>query len=859
MRLTNKEALYFLNIMNRHPVSICLGDLLGMKAHSADKYTSQVLVAYFTLCIKYFYDTGEFATHLNQKQKIDLFLKFIYVFEADVTRDIAVYNLFKVFLREEFFDAFIAYKNYRRFAFLKEFLVDFCDKLGDQIVMIGYDCPEYRQLIYTLQGGDWIADWANRISLSETFCKYDLMIFRKNKSIRRLLQVNNLYDELCNEFDVTGCDFDHIDENEIELKYERIIEMVEKKEAFKKEIENVNRGVYNNVDLSSMFLCDLVSLKALGEILCKEKNVELLREWTRMLCFKKMFLLDALRWFLSTFQMPGESQVIDRVLRVFAEVYCQQNGMIEDEQIRAIVREKLPENGSVDELIVTEYFKVTYSFVFLNTMLYKIHGDRKMPFREYYEKLETEIFTQDEMRKFYDDITTKEIQFPHHWTDGYDKYLVYKAYSESHKSLELSDTNGILAIYKYVFLNSPDLATKMTIVDYFRLCKIFSKLDQFEQFLKSIESDPDQLPNVIRGYCCLMEIRTLTVDQADSFADHLSKIEKPKPQGVFRSMFSTRHKINVLSQYSALYSEICDTKFTSTAVLEQNTQLLSKSDNLLVRTLSNTLVLNNIDLLENFTILDKETKFKFINRNPHKLIHLLENEQIEFLYRYFVLNDSTTQFSSETATGARKTNETTVLFYRQLLDVAQKTDDRENSLKLFNAFLSSCSKYHDIIIQKYDIFSSTVEVSEDEMSTVFFNEVFSNELATASNTMKYLMALKNSSTDLSRMAYQITKCSLLNDSKLNGYLSGILDRVADNLVYLSQLIVFLLNHNFNLNGNPATMSINWLVKQFVNRIKSVDAIDDTGGILFNNSKFIVECELMNEGMLETISAKTKED
>ncbi|KAG7807449.1 hypothetical protein KL921_004207 [Ogataea angusta] len=72
---------------------------------------------------------------------------------------------------------------------------------------------------------------------------------------------------------------------------------------------------------------DMLDKAALGEFLGDgdEKNVTIMHEFVDMMVFKDKKFLDALRYFLQHFRLPGESQKIDRFMLKFAEKYVNDN------------------------------------------------------------------------------------------------------------------------------------------------------------------------------------------------------------------------------------------------------------------------------------------------------------------------------------------------------------------------------------------------------------------------------------------------------------------------------------------------------------------------------------------------------
>jgi len=54
-------------------------------------------------------------------------------------------------------------------------------------------------------------------------------------------------------------------------------------------------------------------------------NEKVLKEFVKLHNFKAVILVEALRQFLWSFRLPGESQKIDRMMVVFASHYHEQN------------------------------------------------------------------------------------------------------------------------------------------------------------------------------------------------------------------------------------------------------------------------------------------------------------------------------------------------------------------------------------------------------------------------------------------------------------------------------------------------------------------------------------------------------
>ena len=82
-----------------------------------------------------------------------------------------------------------------------------------------------------------------------------------------------------------------------------------------------------------------LSKTAIGEYIGSEnpyqKNV--LHEFTNLHEFVDLFFTKAIRYFLSSFRLPGESQIIDRIMENFAEKFCNDNPTVFENATAAYV------------------------------------------------------------------------------------------------------------------------------------------------------------------------------------------------------------------------------------------------------------------------------------------------------------------------------------------------------------------------------------------------------------------------------------------------------------------------------------------------------------------------------------------
>lgn len=814
-RLTNKEMLYFLTIMNRFPRNINCDFLIAMKAQNYDKYVGSTLISYFSLCIKYFYDTGEFTTTLSSKHKIDLFLKFIYVFEEDIIRNIEIYNLFKVFLREDFFEAFLFNKCYLKFGFLREFITDFYGKLGSRIVQIGYEKEEYRRLIYTLRPDPWILQWSRSPSLSKLFYYFDLVPCRENIIFSKIINLDNFQNELYRELQ-EGIE----DESTINEYEQYILSQIEMKDIFRKHVDMINNGQFpDKIDLCNIYCCNSISLKSLGDILSKEKHSKLLRKWAELIDYRKLNILEALRIFLNTFQLPSESQIIERVIWIFTEEYISQNQILQDpilkDKLIAKDKYKSKTEKELDKIIITDYFKTIYSFIFLNTMLYKVNNEKHMGFRDYYTKIETDIFTMDEIQKFYDDIVSSELKFPLHWTDGYDKYLVslkiYKTlFNKNGKQLNINSKSAIIACYKHIFIKNQRCFQNMDVISFFNLCIKFNTLDLFDEFLDELH-DPLR---ILQGYTCIIPQKCLSNNQANQLLQTLEKITKPKIQEMFK--FLVKSKVTIFPQYADIYNKLCTIQCNDAHVFNHNIELfltfnLHESATIFV----NNFIETNLLLIANIQFLNSSLKFKYILSNTDQYNALDADQKLQFM-EYLVDNNHINTFK---------------LLYEQFVSLIMQSP---NNNRLFALFIKSID-YID------NPFQTAIDTLENEGGIILYDEHFRDGFKKTTNIIKLMqqdMSIVNKSwivkllnnnicpaetieiTNYYKLTYLFGKTKMITDTRLIKYINSLLDLISTNTMIYTRQIKFLLNHDIIINETNVNINIKEIIALYFNKIKN---------------------------------------
>ncbi|CAH8596575.1 unnamed protein product [Schistosoma bovis] len=135
----------------------------------------------------------------------------------------------------------------------------------------------------------------------------------------------------------------------------------------------------------------------IGEI-CKEFNMQVLDAFSKLHDFKDEEFLPALRQFLLSFQLPGESQKIDRILTSFSERYVEQNPSVFNSPHEAYV--------------------LSYAVILLNTTLHNINAksqnlglaEEKTFVRAMMEFDEETNLSEDLVRKIYRAIKTEPLR-----------------------------------------------------------------------------------------------------------------------------------------------------------------------------------------------------------------------------------------------------------------------------------------------------------------------------------------------------------------------------------------------------------------------------------------------------------------
>ena len=142
-----------------------------------------------------------------------------------------------------------------------------------------------------------------------------------------------------------------------------------------------------------------ISKKVLGEYISKKTNGPVLNAFIDLFDFNGKRIDEALRDLLGSFRLPGESQLIERIITVFSEKYCASS---------------VPE-GVADK---DAGFILTYGIIMLNTDQYNpnVKSQNRMTYNDFAKNLRGvnagQDFSPDYLKSIYESIKQNEIILP---------------------------------------------------------------------------------------------------------------------------------------------------------------------------------------------------------------------------------------------------------------------------------------------------------------------------------------------------------------------------------------------------------------------------------------------------------------
>lgn len=246
-----------------------------------------------------------------------------------------------------------------------------------------------------------------------------------------------------------------------------------------------------------------ISKKVLGDFLSKKSNERILKAFIGLFSFDKKRIDEALREVVSTFRLPGESALIERIVDAFTEKYCSDDtsGEIADKDAA---------------------YTLTYGIIMLNTDQYNpnIKSQSRMTSAGFARNLRGvnagKDFAAEYLQEIYDAIKQAEIILP----DEHDnKHAFEYAWKEllmktgAAGELSIYETNAfdadmfaatwkpIIATLSYVFMSASDDAVQSRVVDGFHQCaqiaahhKLSEAFDRIVFILSSISTLASERP-----------------------------------------------------------------------------------------------------------------------------------------------------------------------------------------------------------------------------------------------------------------------------------------------------------------------------------------------------------------------------
>ncbi|CAI5446308.1 unnamed protein product [Caenorhabditis angaria] len=160
-----------------------------------------------------------------------------------------------------------------------------------------------------------------------------------------------------------------------------------------------------------MFKGEGLSKASIGDVLGSNDvfSLEVLDEFVKCHDFTEMFIVDALRTFLWSFRLPGESQKIDRIMEKFSNQYVQKNP-------------KYFKNADT-------CYTISYSCVMLNTLLHNPNVKDRPTFERYLqmnkEGLESDSVSIQTLQTIFDVIKSSEFKMPQDDTGSISDILLH--------------------------------------------------------------------------------------------------------------------------------------------------------------------------------------------------------------------------------------------------------------------------------------------------------------------------------------------------------------------------------------------------------------------------------------------------
>lgn len=860
-KLNNREFVHYLGIMLRYKHSGLNLDLfVNMKFSAQDKYLNPLIFIYFNIADLYY-------SQMNYEQKLKIFFRYIFIFSSHMTVDLSIYNLFSKILEQDFLSLFINKNFFINFPFIKEFIIDFSKKVSDSVVKIGYELPIYRNLVYFCCDNknllDWVVKkWSINIehSIPFLFYHYDCSVLLDPIAYEKFQSVDDpvliLKTDLKNIENCNICDINHSSEaiikNSLQLKKEMELSI---------DIFNKSGIIQSPLRIDIIRLFPTVDIKALGSFLCKSKNVEYLIKFAESFNFKDVDILEGLRMFLSSFSLGGESQVIDRVVTVYSNEYVSQNlntnyysrcnnnckNCINGCSCNSsntgcscnnndINNMNFTNNNDVNNFNIKDKIlkykenckKIAYGCIALNTTMFNPTVEKKVSFEDFLKHLgynnsdfidnnsQCLSFDVEDLRNIYNGIQENEIKIPTGWADSFDKFLLFKSQiNNSSSSNECNICNNcVISCYKHLFKNTFKSFMFLSPEKFFQISLILNCISEFEYYIDFHKKDILRFLESSKMY---FQHFIASNSFVNTIVEVIEKTEKPKTSMLpdLKSMFSKaslsdikEKPISIISSFSNIISEWMNIKFTDFNICNSNCLLLNQlceSKKYYLKYISNKIILNNLDLINDLSSYNCEIQLRILNQNPEKyLSNVCDSVKLKFLSQEFSKGFITDSYHS---------------IFNKINIFNQES---------FDAFCMLQAKFDDFyqIIQVYKV------LDKDSNEIFSFDEKYSDQLQNSSNFIKFVTSsssivnIKFVKTihksncpindakykDFDRIVYLLLKCDR-KDRTLIDYASCVVNYLSDSLVLLVKLYEYILPLFFQLSPEFSGILIKILTKR----------------------------------------------
>ena len=215
-----------------------------------------------------------------------------------------------------------------------------------------------------------------------------------------------------------------------------------------------------------------IDKKVLGDFISRRSNDAILDAFMNLFDFSGLRLDEALRQLLNTFRLPGESQLIERIVTAFAERY-----------FAAAEPKEIADKDAV--------FVLTYAIIMLNTDLYNpnVKNTNRMTINDFSRNLRDVNgggnFSPEYLQEIYDAIKSREIVLPeehdnkHAFEHAWKELLVKVQTAED---LVICETNiydsdmfaatwrPIIATLNYVFVSATEDAVFQRVIAGYNQC-----------------------------------------------------------------------------------------------------------------------------------------------------------------------------------------------------------------------------------------------------------------------------------------------------------------------------------------------------------------------------------------------------